>query len=196
VFAVEGGAPDNSLYVDDGGRVGLGTSTPVVELHTVDGDTPTLRLEQNGASGFTPQTWDVAGNESSFFIRDVTNGSTLPFRIMEGGAPSQSLVIDDNGNVGIGAGTSPTAPLEVERSDSFVFFRLTATGGTNPNDSVDVTYTAGPANTGELRYNIVDADGQEMSLNADGDLTITGELTTLAAVRLVATGCLTKTMPC
>jgi hypothetical protein len=38
-------------------------------------------LEQNGSSGFTPQTWDLAGNEANFFIRDVTNGSKLPFRI-------------------------------------------------------------------------------------------------------------------
>ena len=61
-FTVEAGAPSHSLYVDDGGRIGLGTSTPVVEMHVVNGDSPTMRLEQNGSSGFTPQTWDVAGN--------------------------------------------------------------------------------------------------------------------------------------
>ncbi|MFQ5526068.1 MAG: hypothetical protein ACE5GX_07365, partial [Thermoanaerobaculia bacterium] len=71
-FTIEAGAPSNSLYVDDGGRIGFGTSTPVVELHVKDGDTPTLRLEQDGSSGFTPQTWDVAGNETNFFIRDAT----------------------------------------------------------------------------------------------------------------------------
>ncbi len=77
-FTIEAGAPSHSLYVDDGGRIGFGTGTPVVELHVKDGDTPTLRLEQDGSSGFTPQTWDVAGNETNFFIRDATNGSTLP----------------------------------------------------------------------------------------------------------------------
>ena len=76
------------------------TSIPVVDLHVVSGNTPTLRLEQNGSSGFAPQTWDVAGNETSFFIRDATNGSTLPFRIFPG-ASSQSLVIDDGDDVGI-----------------------------------------------------------------------------------------------
>ncbi|MCB1056974.1 MAG: hypothetical protein KDD11_15850, partial [Acidobacteria bacterium] len=53
-FTVEAGAPSHSLYVDDGGRIGSGTSTPSVEIHTIDGDTPTLRLQQDGSSGFQP----------------------------------------------------------------------------------------------------------------------------------------------
>ena len=89
-FTIEGNARANALYIDDGGRVGFGTSTPALELHVTDGDTPALRLEQTGSSGFTPQTWDVAGNETSFFIRDATNGSTLPFRIRPG-APSSAI---------------------------------------------------------------------------------------------------------
>ena len=80
-FTIEASAPSHSLFVDDGGRLGLGTSTPVVDVHVKSGNTPTLRLEQDGSSGFTPQTWDVAGNEANFFIRDATNGSRLPFRI-------------------------------------------------------------------------------------------------------------------
>ncbi len=111
-FTIEAGARTNSLYVDDGGRIGLGTNQPVVELHVVDGDTPTLRLEQNGSSGFTPQTWDVAGNETNVFVRDATNGSRLPFKIRPG-APNNSLVIDPNGNVGINSGTNPSAKLHV-----------------------------------------------------------------------------------
>ena len=55
-FRVEAGAPEHSLYVDDSGKVGFGTAAPVVDLHTVNGNTPTLRLEQNGTSGFTSQT--------------------------------------------------------------------------------------------------------------------------------------------
>ncbi len=63
-FTVGANAPSNALYLEGStGDVGLGTATPVVELHVVDGDSPTLRLEQDGSSGFTPQTWDVAGNE-------------------------------------------------------------------------------------------------------------------------------------
>jgi hypothetical protein len=116
VFTLEAGAPGHSLYVDDVGRVGFGTATPSVELHTVDGDTPTLRLQQDGSSGFAPQTWDVAGNESNFFVRDVTNGSLLPFRIFPG-TPSSTLTLNSSGNVGIGT-TSPEAAFDVRSSYS------------------------------------------------------------------------------
>jgi Chaperone of endosialidase len=77
-----------------------------------DGDSPTMRLEQNGSSGFTPQTWDVAGNETNFFIRDATNGSRLPFRIQPG-APTNSLFVTADGSIGLGT-SNPTDKLQVE----------------------------------------------------------------------------------
>lgn len=95
-FTIEAGALTNALYVESDGDVGFGTSNPVVNLHAVDGNTPTLRLEQDASSGFTAQTWDMAGNETSFFIRDVTNGSKLPFRIYPN-SPSNSLEIKSTG---------------------------------------------------------------------------------------------------
>jgi uncharacterized coiled-coil protein SlyX len=110
-FTIEASAPSHSLYVDDGGRIGFGTSTPVVELHVVDGDSPTLRLEQDGSSGFTAQTWDLASNETNFFIRDATNGSRLPFRIRPS-APTNSIYVDTDGDVGLGT-ASPDSQLHV-----------------------------------------------------------------------------------
>lgn len=115
-FTIEASAPAHSLYVDDGGRIGLGTSTPVVDVHVKSGNTPTLRLEQDGSSGFGPQTWDVAGNETNFFVRDASNGSTLPFRIFPG-APSDSISIAADGDVGIGT-TSPVGRFDVKSSDN------------------------------------------------------------------------------
>ena len=113
-FTIEGPAPSNSLYVDDGGRVGFGTSTPVVQNHIVDGNTPTVRLEQDGSSGFTAQTFDIAANEANFFVRDVTNGSQLPFRIKPG-ADTDSLFIAANNNIGMGT-DSPDTPLHLKNS--------------------------------------------------------------------------------
>lgn len=110
-FTIEGGADTNSLYIDDAGRVGLRTATPVLDLHISTGNTPGERLEQTGASGFTPQTWDIAGNEANFFVRDVTGGSLLPFRIRPG-APTSSIDIAADGEVGIGT-ASPEAKLHV-----------------------------------------------------------------------------------
>jgi hypothetical protein len=116
VFTLEAGAPSHSLYVDDGGRVGLGTSTPVVDMHILSGNTPTVRLDQDGSSGFAPQVWDVAGNETSFFIRDASNGSQLPLRIRPG-ADSNSLVIDTDGDIGIGV-LSPGFPVHLKTDSS------------------------------------------------------------------------------
>ncbi|QLE86079.1 tail fiber domain-containing protein [Shewanella sp. Scap07] len=117
-FTVEAGSPNHALYLDSSGNVGLGTNTPLVELHIKSGDSPTLRLEQDGSSGFTPQIWDVASNETNFFIRDATNGSSLPFRIRPG-APQNSLYIDTDGDIGLGD-ASPDAALDIESGDLLV----------------------------------------------------------------------------
>ncbi len=131
IFTLEAGAPSHSLYVDDGGRLGLGTSTPVVDVHLKSGNTPTLRLEQDGSSGFTPQTWDVAGNETNFFVRDATNGSKLPFRIRPN-APSNSIYVDSSGKVGMGT-NSPSFELVIERSSANSRIVLGRTG-TDPSE--------------------------------------------------------------
>ena len=101
MFEVDAGAPANSLRVSSTGRVGIRTGTPVLDLHITTSDTPAHRLEQTNAGGFTAQTWDIAGNEANFFVRDVTGGSRLPFRIRPG-APTSSIDINASGNVGIG----------------------------------------------------------------------------------------------
>ena len=115
----DAGATANSLRVSSTGRVGLKTATPVLALHINESDTPDIRLEQNNTGGFTAQTWDIAGNEANFFVRDVTSGSRLPFRIRPG-APTSSLDISADGDVGIGT-ASPNARLDLKQStDDFV----------------------------------------------------------------------------
>ncbi|HSK63276.1 MAG TPA: hypothetical protein VK893_05525, partial [Pyrinomonadaceae bacterium] len=69
VFAVAAGAPANSLRVSNTGNVGLGTATPVLDVHASTSDTPAIRLEQNNTGGFTAQTWDIGANEANFFVR-------------------------------------------------------------------------------------------------------------------------------
>ncbi len=110
-FTIEGGVASHALYVDSAGNIGLGTSTPLLPLHLVRGNTPTLRLEQDNSSGFTPQIWDVGGNEANFFVRDATAGSTLPLRIRTG-APSNSIHIAADGKVGLGT-SAPGHSLHV-----------------------------------------------------------------------------------
>ena len=110
-FTVVGAAPTNSLFIDSTGRVGLRTSTPGLDLSIKTGNTPAHRLEQDTSSGFSAQTWDIGANEANFFVRDVTSGSRLPFRIRPG-APTSSIDINAAGNVGVGT-ASPGVKLHV-----------------------------------------------------------------------------------
>ena len=125
-FTIEASAPSHSLYVDNGGRIGIGTANPIVEAHVVNGDSPTLRLEQNSTSGFATQTWDIGSNETNFFIRDATNDSKLPFRIRPA-APQNSMYIDTDGEIGMGT-QSPLNSLHILRSAA-VGIRLHKEGG-------------------------------------------------------------------
>lgn len=176
-FTIEAGAPSHSLYVDDGGRLGLGTSTPVVDIHSKSGNTPTLRLEQDGSSGFAPQTWDVAGNEANFFVRDATNGSTLPFRIFPG-APSNALIIEaGTGDIGVGT-TSPSAGIHVRRTAAATatLLKLENNGNTKlvmNNTSTDTEWGFTNGITG-MRLSQQGSGVVEMELSNAGGMTIAG----------------------
>jgi hypothetical protein len=115
VFEVDAGAPANALRVSSTGNIGISTATPVLDVHANTTDTPAIRLEQNSSGGFTAQTWDVGANEANFFVRDVTGGSRLSFRIRPG-APTSSIDIAGNGNVGVGT-QAPNARIDLKQFD-------------------------------------------------------------------------------
>jgi hypothetical protein len=97
-FTMLGAAPSNSLFVRGDGNVGFGTDDPLLDMHVASGNTPAIRLEQNVSGGFTPQTWDIGGRETDFFVRDLTGGNRLPFRIRPS-APTNALEVRGNGAV-------------------------------------------------------------------------------------------------
>ncbi len=113
-FTILASAPNDSLYISSNGNVGFGTTTPLVDVNIKAGNSPTLRLEQDTSSGFAEQTWDLGGNETNFFIRDVSNGSALPFRIMPS-APNGSLHIAADGDIGFET-TTPDGLFDVAHS--------------------------------------------------------------------------------
>ncbi|MEM8930911.1 MAG: hypothetical protein AAGE94_07040 [Acidobacteriota bacterium] len=112
-FRILADSIDDAVFVDSAGKIGFGTAAPAEELHVLSGDTPTLRLEQDNSSGFAPQAWDIAGNEGSFFIRNVDDNAIV-FKI-HSDADANAFYIDSDDDIGFGT-TSPKAVVDVDRS--------------------------------------------------------------------------------
>jgi len=191
-FTITAGASTNSIFVDSTGRLGLKTATPVLDIHVATSNTPAMRLEQNNSGGFTAQTWDIAGNEANFFVRDVTGGSRLPFRIRPG-APTSSIDISAAGNVGVGT-ASPSTKLHVSGSDGTTkAFVQESSATTTPRELFEVRNNGGAlmiakdtSTTERWSFGtfssafIIDnqsAGSVEFTLGSTGNLTIAGTLT-------------------
>jgi hypothetical protein len=154
VFAVDAGASANSLRVGSNSKVGLRTATPVLDMHANTSDTPAIRLEQNNSGGFTAQTWDIGANEANFFVRDVTSGSRLPFRVRPG-APTSSIDIAASGNVGINT-ASPGSILDVSGNTLTLGADNGATTRTNATTKLN-RLAAPPFTTGNLNFGVLNA---------------------------------------
>jgi hypothetical protein len=206
-FTILAKAPNHSLFVTESGNVGFGTSTPLVDLHVVNSNSPTLRLEQTQAAGFAEQAWDIGGNETSFFVRDFTS-SQLPLSIRTG-APNASIHVASNGNVGFQT-TTPDGPFDVAHSadanDHAFLIHTNSSVGVNidngqiPKGLFDVQTTGGQSrltvtatgNVGIGTFNPVGRFDVQ-------DITGTTNLLTLSGVgKLEALGdvCLTGTTTC
>lgn len=204
-FTITGNAPSNSVFVDSSGRLGLKTSTPAVDLQIRSGNTPTVRLEQDGSSGFTAQTWDVAGNETVFFVRDATHGSTLPFKIQPS-APSNSMVIASGGDVGIGT-LSPTADLDISSNNQNAF-RAAGAGvklailESTDNSAVQFRFKTNNGNRRFVAVNSADAVESQMQFGTSSILlagpTVTGTdlWATISAAGIVTRGPTCNPGPC
>ncbi|MDQ2088972.1 hypothetical protein [Marimonas arenosa] len=199
LLRLDAGARDNALVLDSSGELGLGTMTPITDIHVATGDSPTIRLEQDGSGTFAAQSWDIGGNEQSFFVRDNTVSSGLPFRIKPG-APSGSLYIDPDGDVAIGINGNISSSLHVRRNDGSASLLVEEANGTQlprnlltlknngrPEIAMANTSTGGEWSFGAgtnfiLKQGAVDsassAKTKLFEIKPNGDATLTGSLTT------------------
>ena len=129
---------------------------PLLDLHINTSNTPAIRLEQNNSGGFTAQTWDIGANEANFFVRDVTGGSRLPFRIRPG-APTSTIDIAADGDVGIGTATA-TQALHVERADGTARLLVEEKSTTEDSRVLTDLVNNGPA---LARFTNTAGDGQD-----------------------------------
>jgi YD repeat-containing protein len=111
------------LRIDGDGNVGIGTSSPVDDLHINDGDAVLRLMSSSGGTwGSTINLTEQIGGDPSNnwqIIRSTSgSGSTLRFRYDPNGDSSHStrMTIDDLGNVGINT-TTPDARLQVAQTD-------------------------------------------------------------------------------
>jgi hypothetical protein len=124
-------------------------------------------LDQDASYGWSPQKWDICGNESNFFIRDATHASKLPFRI-EPDAPTNSIFIKENGYVGLGTG-SPSFPLELETTGENAAIVCNRISGASNFMSATSTYGQfGTVSNHAVR--ILANSTWKMRINTDGTL--------------------------
>lgn len=108
----------DAMTILGSGNVGIGTTAPGVKAHLYNASGRTdLRVESVGGDG-NYATLQMKGGGSNAWWTIFTNSSAIGGAVdnlafyKEGGTAGTKMVIQDNGNVGIGT-TSPSTKLEV-----------------------------------------------------------------------------------
>jgi hypothetical protein len=138
-----------SVFINDSG-VGIGTSSPDGNLHISD-DVPILNIDTTDQA----ERWQLYINPATdeFRIRDRVNFAHVV--ALTRGAPSDSIFVGSNGNVGIGTDL-PATDLEVLDSGSvFTAMRLTNDVSSWAFSNTDV---------GVFTVNLIGSGGQEFTV--------------------------------
>jgi hypothetical protein len=102
------------MWVDENGRVGIGTATPA-SLLTLNGTNPYLQLQHNDVNTGFVQAVGVN-------LKVGTNSTNTTGNLVFQTKLVDRMMIDENGQVGIGT-TSPTSILSINSLDPIVQFK-------------------------------------------------------------------------
>jgi hypothetical protein len=116
-----GGTLTNRLLIDESGRVGIGTTSPAVNLH-VNAANATFDLQDSGATNSIGRFINASG---SLYIQSQNNTShgNIVLRTSNGSSALERARIDSSGNVGIGVST-PAHTLHVRGPSSGTILNL------------------------------------------------------------------------
>ncbi len=201
-LVVENDAPNDSLFFDSTGPLGMGTTTPLSNVTLTLFPTPAnpfssgIALANTNASAGHPFLLYQNG-EGYFGIAHEYNSEVTPFAIYKDATANRLIISGDN--VGIGT-FSPDRLLKVEGTDQTttrvqvtntsgttaqrILFKLENNGPTNfaiDNTAISSQWTFAVTNTGFA----ISKDGsgvQEMVVTGGGNMTIAGTLNQLSDV--------------
>lgn len=122
-------------------------------VSVLSGDSPIIALNQDTSQSYPAQAWEMSGNDEYFTFADAT-ASTYPFSI-EASAPTDSLVIQADGKVGLGVNVAGGATIDE---------RLHVNGNVKATDvmlpSSGNVYLGSPTANGSWRIRI---DGSDLA---------------------------------
>ena len=133
-FQIVNDAPTNTLYLNAAGKVGIGTNIPTEKLH-VKGTTAKLGIKVETTTGHaildmttdnSTFSWQSRGTTNGLYLVDGTSTVT-PFKIL-GGNPTDTLVLDGSGKIGIKT-ANPEATLHVVGTSDNSFPMMLIEGG-------------------------------------------------------------------
>ena len=189
-FSVSNSSGDSVLYVGDDGRVGIGTTTPIRNLHIREDFDGTVGLDiENLSTGalsaerlsFNNEDGTVAGIQ----VRQLQNVMSIfnnrpggSIGLITGGITVPRLTVTSTGNVGIGT-TSPQNRLHIhENSSSFADLQITnnTTGGATGSDGfrvvLDASENGAIAIEGNKSLRFITNNSERMTVQGNGNVGI------------------------
>ena len=175
------------MTIDSSGRVGIGTTSPVSDLHIADGFPRITLQDTDGADtrGFIDYSADYLG----FISQNGLSYGNIRFRRYNGTSTVDSMYIDSSGNVGIGT-TSPSATLHANVTGNNTVFRFTRDTGTNGR--LDLDFDGANSNFNSIYPYTFQTNGTErMRIQSGGNVLVgTTNITTDDGISLNANGTL------